>query len=76
MSLAAALLLAAAVAQPAPAEAPSEPDRGAQVATARIGATILRPAMLKAGSLVVSRDGATPHSQRQSRDGRVTYEFE
>jgi hypothetical protein len=38
--------------------------------------TILRPVMLKGGSLIESRDGATPHSQRLSRDGRVTYEFE
>lgn len=76
MSFAAAFLLAAAIAQAAPADAPSEPDRGAQVATARIGATILRPAVLKGGSLIVSRDGVTPHSQLQSRDGRVTYEFE
>src|SRR6478736_1788714 len=76
MSLAAAFLLAAAVAQTASADTPSEPDRGAQVATARIGATILRSAMLQAGSLVIGRDGAILHSQRQSRDGRITYEFE
>jgi hypothetical protein len=76
MSLATALLLAAAAAQAAPADAPSEPGRGAQVETARVQATILRPAVLRNGSLVARQDGATPHSQRQSRGGRVTYEFE
>ena len=76
MSFAAAFLLAAAAAQAAPADAPSEPARGAQVETARVSATILRPAVLRDGSLIDSRDGFTPHSQRQSRDGRVTYEFE
>jgi hypothetical protein len=76
MSFAAAFLLAAAAAQAAPADVPSEPNRGAQVETARVSVTILRPAMLKGGSLIESRDGATPHSQRLSRDGRVTYEYE
>jgi hypothetical protein len=77
MSLAAVFLLASAAAQAAPAGAPSEPDRGAQVATARVQATILRPAVLRNGSLLASQDRTTtPHSQRRSRDGRVTYEFE
>ena len=76
MSFAAAFFLAAAAAQAAPVDAPKDADRGPQVETARISATILRPAMLKDGSLVESRDGLTPHSQRQSREGRVTYEFE
>ncbi len=76
MSLAAAFLLAAAAAQAAPAGAPREPDRGAQVETARVQATILRPAVLENGSLLARRDGGAPHSQRRSRDGRVTYEFE
>jgi hypothetical protein len=76
MSFAAAFLLAAAAAQAAPADASSEPHRGAQVQTAHVSVTILRPALLKGGSLIEGRDGATPHSQRLSRDGRVTYEFE
>jgi hypothetical protein len=76
MSLAAAFLLAAAAAQAAPADIDSAPDRGVQVQTAQVSVTILRPAVLKGGLLVGSREGATPHSQRQSREGRVTYEFE
>ena len=77
MSLAATFVLAtAAAAQTPQAGAQNEPDRGAQVDTARVSVTILRPAVLKAGSLVLLQDSATPHSQRQSRDGRVTYEFE
>ena len=76
MSLAAAFLLVAAAAQATPAGAPDEPDRGAQVETAQVSVTILRPAVLKSGSLVMAKGSTTPHSQRQSRDGRVTYEFE
>ena len=76
MSLTAALLLAAAAAQAAPTDVVRAPDRGAQVETARVSVTILRPAVLKAGALLERRDGTTPRSQRQSRDGRVTYEFE
>jgi hypothetical protein len=76
MSFAAAFLLAAAAVQAAPVDAPAEPDRGARVESAQVSVTILRPAVLKGGSLISSRDGATPRSQRQSRDGRVTYEFE
>ena len=76
MSLAAAFLLAAAAAQAAPADAPRAPDRGAQVATARIGATILRPAVLRHGVLVTSEGADAPHSQRHSEDGRISYAFE
>jgi hypothetical protein len=76
MNFAAALFLAAAAAQTAPAGEARAPDRGAQVETVRVSVTILRPAVLKAGALLERRDGTTPHSQRQSRDGRVTYEFE
>jgi hypothetical protein len=76
MSFAAAFLLATAAAQAAPFDVPSAPDRGPQMETARVSATILRAAVLKNGSLIESRDGLTPRSQRQSRDGRVTYEFE
>jgi hypothetical protein len=75
MSLAAAFLLAAAAAQAAPANAPSEPDRGARVKTARVQARIVRPAVLRDG-LLARQDGATPHSQRRSSGNRVTYEFE
>jgi hypothetical protein len=76
MSLAAAFLLAATAAHPAPAPAPSDADRGAQLETARVQATITRPAVLKDGVLLARLDGLTPRSQRRNRDGRVTYEFE
>jgi hypothetical protein len=76
MSLAAAFLLAATAAQVAPAGPRSEPDRGARVETARVQARILRPAALKDGALLATQDGLTPRSQRRSREGRVTYEFE
>jgi len=77
MSLAATLLLAAAAAAQTPQDgARNEPDRGAQVETARVSVTILRPAVVKGGSLILDPGNVTPHSQRQSREGRVTYEFE
>jgi len=57
------------------AGAKNEPDRGAQVDTARVSVMILRPAVLKGGSLILNPGNATPR-QRQSREGRVTYEFE
>ena len=76
MSLAAAFLLAAVAGQAVPAERSGGPDRGAQVETARVQATILRPAVLKAGTLLSGPGDTTPQSQRQSRAGRVTYEFE
>lgn len=76
MSLAAALLLAAATAHAPPADKTHEPDRGAQVETARIAVTILRPAVLKNGKLLSERPADARHSQRQSRGNRVTYEFE
>lgn len=76
MSLTAAFLLAAASQPGAAGGAESVPDRGVQVESARVSVTILRPAVLNSGSLVEARHGARPHSQRQSRDGRVTYEFE
>jgi hypothetical protein len=75
MSLAAAVLLAAATASAGPAVKPREPDRGAQVDTARVSATILRPAVLARGALV-SGGGDSPHSQRQAGAGQVTYLFE
>jgi hypothetical protein len=76
MTFAAAFLLVAAAAQAAPVDTPDEPDRGAQIETAQVTVTILRPAVLKSGSLLMAQGSTTPHSQRQSRDGRVTYEFE
>jgi hypothetical protein len=76
VSLTAAFLLAATTAQAAPGGMAGAPDRGAQVETARVSVTILRPAVVKGGTLIESHAGATPHSQRLSRDGRVTYEFE
>ena len=76
MSLSAAFLLGAAAAQSAPVDAAEAVDRGAQVESAQVSVVILRPAVLKAGVLLSNRNGDAPHSQRQSRDGRVTYEFE
>jgi hypothetical protein len=76
MSLAAAFLFAAAVAgQASSAEVIGEPDHGAQVATAQVGARILRGAAIVNGQLS-AKNSVTPRSQRQSRGGRVTYEFE
>ncbi|MBO0750450.1 MAG: hypothetical protein J2O44_08485 [Porphyrobacter sp.] len=75
MSFAAALLLAAAAAQAAPADAPRQPDRGAEVETAQVRATILRSAVLKSGSLASSQSDA-PRSQRHAESGRITYTFE
>jgi len=77
MSLAAAFLLAAAVAgQASSAEVIGEPSHGAQVGTAHVGATILRGAVMVNGELNATKDSVAPRSQRQSRGGRVTYEFE
>jgi hypothetical protein len=76
MSLAAAVLLAAATAHAAPVDTPVEPDRGAQVDTARISVSILRPAVLAGGELVSNRKADSPRSQRQSGAGYVTYLFE
>ena len=77
MSLAAAFLLAAAVAgQASSAEVIGEPNHGAQMETAHVGATILRGVAIVNGELNATKDGVTPRSQRRSRDGRVTYEFE
>ena len=76
MSLAAAFLLAVAAAQAAPVAEPQAPDRGAQVDSARISVTILRPAVIANGVLVSGAKAGAPHSQRQAGDGRVTYLFE
>jgi hypothetical protein len=76
MSLAAAFLLAAALAgQASSAEIIGEPNHGAQVETAHVAARILRGAAIVNGELN-AKDSVTPRSQRQSRGGRVTYEFE
>jgi hypothetical protein len=76
MSLAAALLLAAVAAPAASTDVRQTPDRGAQVDSARISVTILRPVVMKNGRLLSDANGQAPHSQRQAHDGRVTYEFE
>jgi hypothetical protein len=77
MSLAAAFMFAAAVAAQATAtDAPKGADRGAEVDTARVSVTILRPAVLKDGALVSSKAPDAPHSQRHDEGGRVTYAFE
>ncbi len=77
MSLATALLLAAAVSsQAATADQPRVPDRGAQVDSARISVTILRPAQIRGGVLVSNGTVAAPRAQRQTQGGYVTYAFE
>jgi hypothetical protein len=76
MNFAAAFLLAAAAAQAAPADAPEGTSRGAQVESARVSVTIKRAAVLRHGALLAGPDDTAPRSQRQSHDGRVTYEFE
>ncbi len=73
MSVTAGLILAAAAAQATPAAAPGS---GAQVERARVSVTITRAAVLQHGALVRGHDDRAPRSQRQSSDGRVTYEFE
>ena len=75
MSLVAALLLASAT-QAAPAVQRDGPDRGAQVETAQISVTILRPAMVTRGVLVSGGNPDSPHSQRQSAGGHISYVFE
>lgn len=75
MSLAALLLAAAVSAQPAPSQAQGA-DHGAQFDSARVSATILRPAVVKAGVLVSGGTSDALHSQRQSGAGYVTYVFE
>jgi hypothetical protein len=73
MSLVVAFILAAAVPS-VPADAPRAVDRGAQVESARIAVTNLRPAVLKGG--VLSSDAHGPRSQRHAEGGAVTYAFE
>jgi hypothetical protein len=46
------------------------------VESARVSVTIKRAAVLRHGALLAGPDAKAPRSQRQSRDGRVTYEFE
>ena len=77
MSFAVALVLAAAAAHAAPAGGGAQQaNRGAQVDTARISATILRPAVVERGVLVSTGTAGAPHSQIVRSDSRVTYEFE
>jgi hypothetical protein len=76
MSAALALLLAAAAAQPVAADNRAEPDRGAQIDSAHISATILRPAVIRNGVLVSSGTADQAHGQVVRSDGRVTYLFE
>jgi hypothetical protein len=77
MSLAAAFLLAAvsAPAQPAPADEP-QGGHGAEVASAQVSVTIMRPAVLKGGALTSAGRADAPHSQRRVEGGRITYAFE
>jgi hypothetical protein len=74
MSIAASFLLAAAV-HAAPADAPREPDRGAQVETAQVRVTILRAAVLKNGQMMAGAPDL-PHARRHVETGRVAYTFE
>ena len=76
VSLAAAFLVAAAAAtQAAPPEQPAR-QAGAQVDSARISVTILRPAVVAGGVLVSGTSPDAPHSQSQSGAGYVIYLFE
>ena len=76
MSIAAALVLAAASASQGGTDtAPEATSRGTQVAVARIEARILRPAVVRDGELQrASQD--MPRAQRVEGETRVTYEFE
>lgn len=78
MGLAVAFLLAAvsASAQPAPADEPRQGGQGAEVASAQVGVTIVRPAVLKGGALASAGRADAPHSQRRVEGGRITYAFE
>jgi hypothetical protein len=76
MSLAAVFMLAAAAAPGASASERPEPNHGVELESARVSVVIVRPAIVDGGQLVSSKDPRTPHSQRRSRDGRITYEFE
>ncbi len=76
MSLVAAFILAAAVAQPVPADVTPEAGRGAQLESARISVTILKPAVLKGGVLASAQDANAPRTQRREDGGTVTYAFE
>lgn len=75
MSFVAALLLASAT-QAAPAIQRDGPNRGAKVETVQISVTILRPAMVTRGVLLSGGNPDSPHSQRQSSGGYVSYVFE
>ena len=76
MSFAAAFLLAASATQAAPADGHDSRRQGPVFETAKVSVEILRPAVLKDGKLVAAGGADTPRSQRLSRDGRLTYEFE
>lgn len=77
MGIAAAFFLAAAAAsQAAPVAVKEGNGSGPVLETARVAVEILRPAVLRAGELADVRGADAPRSQRQSRGGRITYEFE
>ena len=75
MSIAAAFLLAAIAAHPAPSEARREPDRGAQVETAQVTVRILRAAVLRNGQMMPGAADLPP-ARRHVEPGRVAYTFE
>jgi hypothetical protein len=76
MSLAVSLLLAAAAAAPAPAETGEGRAGGVQIATARVAAQIVRPAVLRDGAIALADSEDAPRPQTLQREGRVTYEYE
>jgi hypothetical protein len=80
MSLAALLFAAAAAAQTVPSDTGAEANdgrgQGAQVESARVTARILRPAVLKDGSIAATDRGNAARPQMLRREGRITYEFE
>lgn len=73
-----ALFLLAAAAAATPAAPVSEEPRGvgAQVASAQVSVKILRPAVLKDGSIGSDDPQTTQRVQTLKREQRITYEFE
>jgi hypothetical protein len=76
MSAAALLLAAVAAVQPPAANAHRGADHGPQVETARVGATILRSAVLVNGVLSSGGRADAPRSQREAASGHVNFLFE
>ena len=76
MSAAALLLAAVAAVQPPAANAHRGADHRPQVEMARVGATILRSAVLVNGVLASAGKTDAPHSQREAGASHVNFLFE